>query len=207
MDIIRFIKSIFTPKTPVLLAKTDQSSRQNAHRAKMRHLYKRENRRIRHSRIWTVLNFMRAYTELVQCDDFYSFKNMTIRFNQAMGLMKKEHIQRSEIDVAIRFCRMEHHNGICQYNMCPSEIDRLHQWNNIIIDNHTILKETLCSYKQYWDSVLYSYIKLSAKKNRLKYLINDLDKIMTLPELQAYPDIINDLNSFQKDYSSQLNSL
>lgn len=30
---------------------------------------------------------------------------------------------------------------------------------------------------------------------------------MTLPELQAYPDIINDLNSFQKDYSSQLNSL
>ena len=124
-----------------------------------------------------------------------------------MGQMRKETIQSADIDTAIRFCRIEHHYGICQHKLTSAEIDQLRKWNNIIIDNHALLKDALCSYKQHWDSVLNSYIRISAKRKRLQYLIDDLEEIRTLHELQAFSDIIESIDSLQEEYTSQLKAL
>lgn len=170
-------------------------------------LYKRDVRRRKKNKIWTILQFISSYSELMKCTNFYQFKNANAKFSQSIGRMKKEDIRMSDINIAIRFCQMEHYYGICEHELSPHETEQLFQWRNLVIDNNSLLKCVLLSYEEYWDGVLNSYVRLSAKKNRLKYLINDLEEIMALPEIQTYSDIIGNLKMLQEKYSSQLNVL
>lgn len=164
MNIFSLLKSIFSTKTDKKTIAIGHHSEQRDYRARMNRLYKREDRRKRHTRIWSILQFMVSYSELMQCTDFYSFKKTSIRFDQATGRMRKEHIQCPDIDTAIRFCRMEYHYGICRHKFSTTEINQIHKWKDISIDKHEVLKKVLCSYKHYWDDVLNSYVRLSAKK-------------------------------------------
>lgn len=167
-------------------------------------LYTRDRRRKRHTRIWSVLRFMVTYNDLMNSKNFYDIRNGRKAHEEAKGRMRKEHVEENDIETAIRFCRMENFYGTCQYSLNNSEIEQLYKWQNIQISEKELLNNVLESYQSYWNEVLNSYKRPSARKNRLNYLIEDLDEVLSLPYIQEYPDITEKIKALQYSYSVEL---
>ncbi len=164
----------------------------------------REKRTKRHGRVWAVLRIMTTYDSLMGSRNFYDLKNNMAKYNEAFGVMGKWHVEASDIETAIRFCRMENFYGICQRPISVQEVGEIYEWRNILINEDNLIARVLLSYKQYWDGVLDSYKRPSARKNRLAYLVDDLEEVMTLPMLQRHPDAIGKIRELQEHYSQQL---
>lgn len=167
--------------------------------------YKRQRQRnLRHDRIKIVLRFMAANTELTDSKDFDSLQRNLMCYNNLRGQMRKSHIESIDIETAIRFCRMENFYGTCQHILNNQEIESLQQWRNININEEELLHIVMLSYKNDNENTLNSYVSNSARKNKLKSLINDLDKIMVRPLVKQYPTIIEEAKTLQSNYVEQL---
>lgn len=159
-----------------------------------------EDRMDRHRRVWSVLRFMITYTDLMNSTDFYSYKKNRGLYEEAFVRMHKEHIKPSDIEIAIRFCRAEYYNGTCQHEITAEDIKRLNEWQDIQIDEELLLNNILTSYQTYWDNVIKSYKRPSARKNRLQYLVNNTDDILKLPSVQKYPAFTVKVKTLQNHY-------
>lgn len=165
----------------------------------------RENRMIRKRKIWTVLRYMTTYKYLIDSSDFFSFKKNLTDYNYAKGELRKLHPDNYSFDAAIRFCRMENYYGTCDYLLTDDDVNFILNWKSNSIDVHDTLKKVLASYKSYWDGVLSSYVRPSARIKRLQYLIEDLENIMNLPYIQEHLDVLQGVKELQSQYQSQLN--
>ena len=181
-------------------AKSDDSKKNWREKGKMR-----ENRMIRKRKIWTVLRYMITYKYLIDSSDFYSFKKNLTDYNYAKGELLKLHPDKYSFDAAIRFCRMENYYGTCDYLLTDDDVNFILNWQSNSIDVHDTLKNVFTSYKIYWDGVLSSYVRPSARIKRLQYLIEDLENIMNLPDVQEHPDVLQGVKELQILYQSQLN--
>ena len=164
----------------------------------------RDHRLKRHTRIWSVLRFMTTYDQLINTTDFHSYERNKSQYEESWGRMRKEHACDSDIETAIRYCRMENFYGTCQHPLSPQEITLIRQWRDIQINEEELLYKVLDSYQEYWNEVLNSYKRPSARKNRLVYLVDDLENIMTLPFLLQYSDVINKIKFLQTSYIQSL---
>lgn len=174
----------------------------NARRTK----YKlKEQRQRRHTRIWTVLRFMATYDQLINSEDFHNFEKNKDSYEEAFGRMRKEHIGTTDIETAIRFCRLEHFYGICKHDLSSDEVNKIHQWRSVTIEEEELLGKILKSYQAYWDNVLNSYKRPSARKNRLQYLIDDIEDILRLSFMQKYPTLIIKAKELQNHYTLLIN--
>lgn len=166
---------------------------------------KRDKRHKRQHRIWTVLHFMEAYDKLMYSQNFYDLTSNTNEYNDAKAQMRKEHITQEDIEVAVRFCRMECFYGTCDHPLSPQEVSDIQNWQNIAIDEEALLNNVLLAYEKYWNSVLNAYKRTYARKNRLSYLVINLDELMTSPQIQKYPTIITKMSELQSRYADELN--
>lgn len=165
----------------------------------------RENRMIRKRKIWTVLRYITTYKYLINSSDFYSFKKNLTDYNYAKGDLRKLHPDNYSFDAAIRFCRMENYYGTCDYLLTDDDVNFILNWKSNSIDVHDTLKKVLASYKRYWDGVLSSYVRPSARIKRLQHLIEELENIMNLPYIQEHLDVLQGVKELQSQYQSQLN--
>lgn len=165
----------------------------------------RENRMIRKRKIWTVLRYITTYKYLINSSDFYSFKKNLTDYNYAKGDLRKLHPDNYSFDAAIRFCRMENYYGTCDYLLTDDDVNFILNWKSNSIDVHDTLKKVLASYKRYWDGVLSSYVRPSARIKRLQHLIEELENIMNLPYIQEHLDVLQGVKDLQSQYQSQLN--
>lgn len=165
----------------------------------------RENRMIRKRKIWTVLRYITTYKYLINSSDFYSFKKNLTDYNYAKGDLRKLHPDNYYFDAAIRFCRMENYYGTCDYLLTDDDVNFILNWKSNSIDVHDTLKKVLASYKRYWDGVLSSYVRPSARIKRLQHLIEELENIMNLPYIQEHLDVLQGVKDLQSQYQSQLN--
>lgn len=161
----------------------------------------------RHREIWTVLRYMTTYKDLVESNSFYAYKDFAQKHKIAAGELRKMKPADSSIEIAIRFCQLENHYGTCDHHLTDDEIQQLKNWGNVTIDFSKILENIVTSYQDYWDNVLKSYVRPSARIKRLEYLIEDTDGMIRMPELQEYHNIISDLERLQNDYRTQLENL
>lgn len=180
--------------------RTDREKRQEL-------LNKRDERRIRKQKVWLILRYMITYRQLVQSSTFYDFKKYIADHKYAIGELRKAHPDDYSFNTAIKFCRMEYYYGTCDYQLTEEDIKFVLNWETNDIDTHEILKDVLNSYKEYWDEVLASYVRPSARIKRFQYLIDDLDKIMDLPDVQEYPNILQGVKELQNLYQLQLNEM
>lgn len=164
-----------------------------------------ERKRIRKHKIWAVLRYMVTYQQIAQSSNFYDYKKYISDFNYAKGELKKSHPDEYSFKAAIRFCQMEFYYGTCDHQLTDEEIKYILNWQTNTIDTHEILKSVLVSYKEYWDDVLASYIRPSARIKRLQYLVDNLEDVMNLPDVQEYPDILEGVKELQSQYQLQLN--
>ena len=165
----------------------------------------KEQRQRRHTRTWTVLRFMATYDQLINSEDFHNFEKNKDSYEEAFGRMRKEHIGTTDIETAIRFCRLEHFYGICKHDLSSDEVNKIHQWRSITIEEEELLGNILKSYQTYWDNVLNSYKRTSARKNRLLYLIDDIENILRLSFIQKYPTLIIKAKELQNHYTLLIN--
>ncbi len=61
-------------------------------------------------------------------------------------------------------------------------------------------------YEEYWDDVLENYNRPSAKRNRLQYLIESLDKDSEDP-MTDFPDVRAKLSNLRRKYNTILEEL
>lgn len=167
--------------------------------------YARDKRLTRHRRVWSILRFMVTYQELMSANNFYGIRDAIKSHKEAKGRMRKEHIENNDIEIAIRFCRMENHYDICHHKLSNNDIDNLRNWRNFQLNEETLYSNVMSNYETYWRRTLDSYKRIHAKKNRLEELIYDIDEIIELQELQVYPDIINRLKLLKESYTKELN--
>lgn len=168
-------------------------------------LYSREARRKSKDQVWIILRYMVSYKNLLESSNFYNFKKNLEDYKVALDAMENMHPNDYSFNVAFRFCQMEHHIGLCTHTLTNEEIFFVRNWkdNNINIDE--LLHKVLESYKSYWNNVLHSYVRQSARTKRLQYIVDDLDNIMTMPDIKERPIIIDQIKKLQMEYQSQLN--
>lgn len=102
---------------------------------------------------------------------------------------------------------MEHFYGICQRKLLDSDIELLYKWKEIIVDEDNLYAKVIQSYEVYWNKVLNAYKRQSAKKNRLNYLIDDLDEIMQLPDIQNRPDVLKKIKQLQNNFATEVDHM
>lgn len=164
----------------------------------------REKRRRRHTQIWSVLRFMMTYRYLVNSNNFNYYEANLKSHKEAFGRTRKEHVDISQINAAIRFCQIEHYYGTCDYELSKDDINILKNIDTYTINEEIIMQKTLDSFKSYWDEVLSSYKRKSAYNNRLKRLIEDLDEQMTLPHVKKNEKIVANMRQLQQTYQQLL---
>ena len=167
-------------------------------------LYKKEDRRNRKHNIWVVLRYIAAYNDLVDSSDFYSFQNNLTEYENAREELGKYSPNDYSFRVAFRFCRTEYYSGACDKELTDKDIRDVLNWHTNTIDKYKIAESVLNSYKDYWDGVLASYKRPSARIKRLHYLVENLEDVSKLPFIQEYPDILSRVKDLQGLYSSQL---
>lgn len=167
-------------------------------------LYKRADKRERKLIIWRVLRYMITYRDLSSSSNFYEYKNNIASHNRAVEELKISKPDKYHLEAAIRFCQIEYLCGRCDYELTQEDIDLLENWETKTIDNNRILNDILTTYKEYWDNVLDSYTRPSARIKRLQYLIQDLQEVMKMPFLQNTPNVLNNIKELQDYYQSLL---
>ncbi|MBF1079332.1 MAG: hypothetical protein HXL36_03075 [Prevotellaceae bacterium] len=173
-----------------------------SHREQMR---LRDKRRERKYTIWSVLRFMITYKALMEeTTNFYQFRDNYAVFKTAKGEMRKRHPDTNALNTAIRFCRMEYFYETCKHNITEKEIQTLYDWKNLTIDDAQLLNSVLINFDKYWKGVLNSYVRPSARINRIKYLIDELDEIKTMETILSYPNIVTKIDELRKHYESML---
>lgn len=166
--------------------------------------YKRADKRERKLIIWRVLRYMITYRDLSSSSNFHEYKNNIASHNHAVEELKISKPDKYHLEAAIRFCQIEYLCGRCDYELTQEDIDLLENWETKTIDNNRILNDILTTYKEYWDNVLDSYTRPSARIKRLQYLIQDLQEVMKMPFLQNTPNVLNNIKELQDYYQSLL---
>ena len=167
-------------------------------------LYKREERRNRQNKIWAILRYVLAYDNLLTSADFYSFYNNLTEYENAKQKLWESSPDDYSLRTAVRFCRLEYYNGVCDHELTEKDIKAIYNWQSITIDIHDILTKVLISYKEYWDDVLASYKRQSARIKRLRYLVDNLEDVSKSSYIQEYPDIIHGVKELQETYRLQI---
>lgn len=167
-------------------------------------LYKKEDRRNRKYKIWVVLRYIAAYNALVESSDFYSYHNNLIEYNNAREELSKSSPNEYSFRVAFRFCRIGYYSGACDKELTDKDIRDVLNWYASTIDKYKIVEHVLNSYKDYWDDVLASYKRPSARIKRLHYLVEYLEGVSNLSFIQEYPDILSRIKDLQGFYMLQL---
>lgn len=182
------------------------SSKEEREKAKEKRMlrYKRADKRERKLIIWRVLRYMITYRDLSSSSNFYEYKNNIASHNRAVEELKSSKLDVYHLEAAIRFCQIEYLCGRCDYELTQEDIDLLENWETKTIDNNRILNDILTTYKEYWDNVLDSYTRPSARIKRLQYLIQDLQEVMQMPFLQNTPNVLNNIKELQDYYQSLL---
>jgi len=179
-------------------------SQEDSHKEKRELRYKKADKRERKLIIWRVLRYMITYRNLSSSTNFHEYKNNIASHNHAVEELKISKPDKYHLEAAIRFCQIEYLCGRCDYELTQEDIDLLENWETKTIDNNRILNDILTTYKEYWDNVLDSYTRPSARIKRLQYLIQDLQEVMKMPFLQNTPNVLNNIKELQDYYQSLL---
>lgn len=169
-----------------------------------KYLNLKEARQDRHAKLWTVIKFSVAYDRLVNCENFYEYKQSVADFNEARDKLANSSIQEDLFGTVFRFFRMKYYMEECDHNLSEEEQLLIINWKRIEIDYSKIVSNVATAYKTYWDSVLASYKRTSSRDNRIRYLIQKLEEFAEWPELKAIHGAVDEIHALRKHYAEMV---
>lgn len=162
-----------------------------------------EARRERQGKVWAIFRYMNAYYDLLNSSDFYEYKASLSEFNESREKLKVEKPSKIHFDIAFRFCNIKNCIGECEYKLQDNDIIKVRKWKTDTINHSELIENVSKSYKEYWDEVLNSYKRHTARANRLKYLIEKLSEYKQWPELQVVPGAIEQIKILERHFLEQ----
>lgn len=142
-------------------------------------------------------NLIKAYYSLSsnELNSLYDYKSALKTYNKYRPCL--DQCIYEEVGVSLRYCRR------CQYLEFDEEIDCPTPSSfikAIDLDFESILITTYNNFESYWDQVLVSYKRPSARQNRLAYLINRLDDELHDSETVKYPTVVDQISRLKSKY-------
>ena len=128
-------------------------------------------------------------------------------FNESIIALANANITKRDYEIALRFCDFKFRRGKCDRSITQAEKDFLLSGKNIEVNCLEILKAVIVSFRNYWEDVLISYKKASARKNRLNYLVDKLGEVKDWPEICNDIDAVKEISDLQAFYSEQANQM
>lgn len=187
--------------------KTSHETKTSDYKSYHEQMRVRDKRHERKHTIWRVLRFMVTYKSLMaETTNFYQFRDNYDAFKTAKGEMRKRHPDTNALNTAIRFCRMEYFYETCDHKITDNDIQSLYKWRELNINEEELLNNVLTSFEMYWKEVLASYVRPSARTNRINYLIQELANIKEMKEIQPYPIVLSRIDQIQQQYKDMLHS-
>lgn len=170
-------------------------------------LKRRANRRLRQDRIWHILRVLTTYNDLYCSQNFYEYRDNLRSFNESIIALANANTTKRDYEIALRFCDFKFRRGKCGRSITQAEKDFLLSGKNIEVNCSEILKAVIASFRNYWEEVLISYKKASARKNRLNYLVDKLGEVKDWPEICNDIDAVKEISDLQAFYSEQANQM
>jgi len=169
-------------------------------------MYVRHIRLERHKHIWAVLRYVVAIHDVYNSENFYDLDKSINEYKIAYDRLDDKNYtpSKEEIAIAIRYCKIENKRGLCEHEIIDTEEQSIYNWRNTHIDANKILPQVIISFKTYWDGVLTSYKKPTARKNRINYLINHLAEMKTKENLKSILEFEKEADNLISYYNSLL---
>ncbi len=172
---------------------------------------KRERKRerlMRRKLRWGIIRRYKLINELQNSKSLYDVKNVAEQWKTVKDIINDvKDIAPNDLDIKVvnRFLRIERLLGRCQEGgeVFISLEDYYSKEN---LDFSKYLMSAYDDYEEYWDDVLENYNRPSAKRNRLQYLIESLDKDSEDP-MTDFPDVRAKLSNLRRKYNTILEEL
>lgn len=186
------------------------SSKQTEYDLRMQKKHRRYNRLLRHRRVWAVLRFIKEFENIQTSENFYELDKSITEFEVAKERLYEEDYTPGleDLSTAIRFCLHQQATHKCAHRLSKNEIEKIYDWRLFSYNKHEPLVNAAKRFKLYWDEVLESYKKQSAKCKRNEYVVNHLlemkekDTFLNIPNSkEIFDDLIeyySSLPSFHK---------
>ena len=179
-------------------------SKQTEYDLRKQKKHRRYNRLLRHRRIWAVLRFIKEFENIQTSENFYELDKSITKFEAAKERLYEEEYTPSleDLSTAIRFCLHQQATHKCAHRLSKNEVEKIYDWRLFSYNKYELLANTAKHFKLYWDEVLESYKKQSAKCKRNEYVINHLlemkekDTFLNIPNSkEIFDDLIEHYSS------------
>lgn len=167
-------------------------------------LHNRHERRMRHKKIWAVLNYAKCL-EAVHCSqNFYDLDNALLNYQGAIARLYDPEFRPSidHLTCAFRFCDIKYSQGACEYHLTADDKKHIANWTSNTLDYVSILKTVSERFIESWDGILDKYSRINDKKERLEYLIHHLEEVKHRKGLSTIPSLDDYLNRLRAYYTN-----
>ena len=164
---------------------------------------KYDEREKRNYNNWLAYRLITSYKDFMDSSSFYDFEKKSEEFS----IIKKEALSKgltnSNINVAIRYCRFQYYQKECNYKFKRADIKKLEQWKDLSVNDISI--ESLIN-KVYWDDMLLNYKGPSARVNRLKFLVENLEELKEKPYIRQSSVLLQKIQDLKTYYVTKLSN-
>lgn len=152
-----------------------------------------------------VLGYFFCYHNNFQdLNSFYDLNNAIKDLDEIISRLDSEPICDMSIKLAIRYCRIQYMKGECTYCLSKEDEEKLLKRAWEYPNTEESIRHIIPVFKDYWDGVLQSYKRSSARVNRLNYLVNLLDGVLEKPYVQQYDSAKAEVANLRDYYIKQL---
>lgn len=152
-----------------------------------------------------VLGYFFCYHNNFQnLNSFYDLDNAIKSLDETISRLDSEPVCDLSIKLAIKYCRFQYVKGNCTYCLTKTdeEIILTRAWKYPNIEES--IRHIIPIFKDYWDGVLQSYKRPSARAYRLNYLVNLLNGVLEKPYIQQYDSAKAEVANLRDYYIKQL---
>lgn len=174
------------------------------HNSALSRSIRRSYRFKRNHRIWSILRLIITIKDVYESLNFYDLDKNRKEYLSTYACIKNEIriFDKSEIDTAIRYCKIKSAQNECDYNISQEVESLFYDWESFQIDWTDVFNSVKESFKQYWDEVLADYKRPSARTKRIAYLINHLGEVKTKDWIIQSKDYVGEVDNLIKYYKS-----
>ena len=152
-----------------------------------------------------VLDYFFCYHNYFQdLRSFYDLDNAIKVLDESIRRLDSEKVCDLSIKIAIRYCRLQYVKGNCTHYLTKADEEKLLKRVWEYPNTKEPIRHIIPGFKDYWDGVLQSYKRPSARVNRLNYLVNLLNGVLEKPYIQQYDSAKVEVANLRDYYIKQL---
>lgn len=134
-------------------------------------------------------------------ESFYDYEKLYIELIDTHKNILKMQPKHFQYEIAYNIClnNLKHNN--IYFNTDLFTLERIINWKYADNNEEIILSNILNKFIIYWDNVLKTYVRPSARIKRIQYLIDRLITLKQKPFILAFPSLIQEIDTQLNEYT------